>query len=79
MVRIRLQRLGQPKKPFYRIVVIDSRKRRNGSPIEMIGHYDPFNEDNRIVINKERLNYWLKCGAQPSDTVRSLIPKSGLS
>ena len=73
MVRIRLTRVGRPKGAFYRIVVIDSRKRREGRPIEVLGHYDPKKDKDKAKINYERYSYWLKVGAQPSETVSSLV------
>ena len=73
MVRIRLTRVGRPKGAFYRIVVIDSRKRREGRPIEVLGHYDPKKDKDKVKINYERYSYWLKVGAQPSETVSSLV------
>ena len=73
MVRIRLTRVGRPKGAFYRIVVIDSRKRREARPIEVLGHYDPKKDKEKVKINYERYSYWLKVGAQPSETVSSLV------
>jgi len=73
VVRIRLTRVGRPKGAFYRIVVIDSRKRREGRPIEVLGHYDPKKDKDKAKINYERYSYWLKVGAQPSETVSSLV------
>ena len=75
VVKIRLQRGGRPKKPFYRIVVIDSRRQRDSQPIEYIGHYNPLEENNIGVINNQRLTYWLKCGAKPSERVSSILKK----
>ena len=75
VVRIRLQWLGQIGKPFYRIAVMDSRRSRDSRIIEKLGHYDPLSPENKIVINRERLEYWMKCGAQPSDTVKSIVKK----
>ena len=75
MVRIRLKRIGKPKSPHYREVVIDSRKQRDGRPIETLGHYNPKATENKISINRERFDYWLKCGAQPSQTVKDLAMK----
>lgn len=79
-VKIRLQRLGRKKRPFYRIVAIDSKKRRDGLEIERLGWYDPIIEDTlSIKIDEEKTKYWINKGAIPSDTVKSLIKKSGLS
>jgi len=75
LVRIRLMRLGAKKKPFYRVVVADARARRNGPFIEILGTYDPKKEPPEVKLQTERLNYWLKQGAQPSDTVKKLIER----
>lgn len=77
MVRIRLTRMGAHKKPFYRIIVADSRARRDGPFIEIVGTYDPKKEPSEIKVNQERINYWLKNGAQPTDTVKRLLQKIG--
>lgn len=68
---IRLTRVGRKKKPFYRIVVTDSRKRRDGGWIESIGYFNPLNTDCKN-INKERLNYWISVGAKMSDRVKEI-------
>ena len=73
MVKIRLQREGKKKAPFYHIVVADSRRARDGKIIEQIGTYDPMTKPSTIVLNKEKLEQWIKNGAQPTDTVKSLI------
>lgn len=75
MVRIRLMRLGAKKKPFYRVVVADSRARRNGPFIEILGTYDPKVDPPQVNLKMDRLNYWLEKGAQPSDTVKKLIQR----
>lgn len=76
-VKIRLTRIGRRDNPNYRIVVCDERVKRDGKYIEKIGFYDPFKESpNKINLNKERLDYWLKKGAQPSDGLRKLIKKT---
>ncbi len=72
MTTIRMTRMGRKKKPFYRLVVTDSRKRRDGGWIESIGHYNPVSAEKVLVIDTERLNYWLSVGAQMSDTVKKL-------
>jgi len=77
-VRIRLQRHGRKKLPFYRVVVADSRSSRDGRFIEEIGYYDPIAEPAVISINEERVLYWLGVGAKPSDTARSLLRKIGV-
>ena len=79
MVKIRLKRMGAHKKPFYRIVVADSRNARNGRFIEEIGYYNPLTEPATIKIEGERAEYWLSQGAQPTDVVRSLLKKSGVT
>ncbi len=73
MVRIRLRRMGAKKKPFYRIVVADQKSARNGEFIEQIGTYDPLKEPSKVTIREERALYWLRCGAQPSETVERLL------
>jgi small subunit ribosomal protein S16 len=75
--KIRLKRFGKKRAPFYRVVVIDSRKARNGKAIEEIGLYHPTREPSVIEINSERAQYWLSVGAQPSDTVTSLLKLTG--
>jgi len=77
MVKIRLRRMGAKKNPYYRIVVADSRSPRDGRAIEEIGTYDPCAEDvaDKIKVDMERVDYWIKNGAQPTDTVRGLIKK----
>ena len=77
MVKIRLKRIGMKKMPFYRVVVADSRFPRDGRNIEEIGYYDPRQNPAVIHIDNERAQYWIKCGAQPSDTVRAILKKSG--
>ena len=70
MVKIRLKRMGAHKKPFYRVVVADSRTPRDGKFIEEIGYFNPMTEPNVIKINDERANHWLSKGAQPTEIVR---------
>jgi small subunit ribosomal protein S16 len=76
MVRIRLSRLGAKKKPFYRVVVADSRSPRDGSNIESIGHYNPMVEPPVVNIDLARADHWISQGAQPSETVASLLKKA---
>jgi len=78
LVKIRLTRLGSHKKPFYRVIVIDSKTRRNGPFIEILGTYDPLKEPADIKIDTERAKFWLEKGAQPSDTAKRLMQKAGL-
>jgi len=77
MVKIRLARHGAKKKPFYRIVVTDSRSPRDGRFIEQIGYYDPTKQPAVVELKKEKLDRWLQHGAQPSETVAQLIKKAG--
>jgi small subunit ribosomal protein S16 len=77
-VRIRLKRIGTHKKPFYRLVVADSRCPRDGRFIEMVGTYDPLKKPAEIKVNQEKTLGWLKKGAVPSDTVKTLLSKVGV-
>ncbi|MBQ6623475.1 MAG: 30S ribosomal protein S16 [Mogibacterium sp.] len=77
MVKIRLKRMGAHKKPFYRVVVADSRTPRDGRFIEEIGTYDPLKNPAEIIIDNDAAQKWLSQGAQPTDTVRALLKKSG--
>jgi small subunit ribosomal protein S16 len=79
MVRIRLTRLGAKKKPFYRVIVADSRAPRDGSNIEQIGFFDPMTTPPVIKLDLARVDHWIGVGAQPSDTVRDLIKKARAS
>lgn len=76
MVKIRLKRMGAHKKPFYRVVVADSRNARNGKFIEELGFYDPLKEPPVIKIDVEKADKWIAEGAQPTDTVRELLKKA---
>jgi small subunit ribosomal protein S16 len=78
MVRIRLRRTGRKKTPTYRIVVADSTSPRDGRFIEIIGQYNPRQGETALNLKADRANYWLDNGAQPSDTVRSLLRKAGV-
>ena len=75
MTTIRLTRMGRKKMPFYRIVVTDSRKRRDGGWIEVIGNYNPVSANKELTLDEERLNYWISVGAQMSPTVKRLAGK----
>ena len=77
MVKIRLRRMGAKKRPFYRVVVADSRKGRDGSFTELIGTYDPMPNPSVIKVNKDRALYWLNVGAQPTDTAKYLLEEIG--
>lgn len=75
MVKIRLKRIGSRNAPVYRVVVADSRWPRDGKFIEEIGTYNPVQKENNFQLDRERVDYWIKNGAQPSDTVASFINK----
>jgi len=78
MVKIRLMRLGGKHKPFYRLVVADSRAPRSGRYIEAIGHYNPTAQPSTVTINEARAIAWLRRGARPSDTARALLRRAGV-
>jgi small subunit ribosomal protein S16 len=75
MVKIRLRRTGKTKQPSYRVVVADSRSPRDGKFIEIIGHYNPIRQPKVLEINGERARYWLGVGAQPTETVATLLKR----
>jgi small subunit ribosomal protein S16 len=77
-VRIRLRRVGRKKTPVYRIIVADSTSPRDGRFIETIGQYNPRQSEGGLSLKNDRANYWLDVGAQPTDTVRSLLRKAGV-
>ena len=77
-VKIRLARFGSKKRPYYRIVVSDARSPRDGRFIEKVGSYDPLQDPPAIRIDEERFSYWIKRGAQPTDTVKGLLKKAGV-
>jgi small subunit ribosomal protein S16 len=77
MLSIRLRRTGTTKKPHYRVVVANSQDWRDSRFVEVLGHYDPRKQPALVKIDKERADYWISKGARPSDTVRSLLKKSG--
>ncbi|MFH1014632.1 MAG: 30S ribosomal protein S16 [Nitrospirota bacterium] len=78
MVKIRLRRLGAHKRPFYRVVVADSRTKRDGPFIEILGTYDPLKEPSEIKINLEKARRWLQQGAQTTDVAKKLLQRAGL-
>lgn len=78
MVRLRLRRMGAKNQPFYRIVAVDSRWKRDGKYIEALGYYDPKTDPYTLQLDEEKAMKWLKVGAQPSDTVRALFRKAGV-
>ena len=77
-VKIRLRRMGAKKKPFYRIIVADSRSPRDGRFIEELGTYDPLKDPSEVKVNAEKALEWIKNGAQPTDRVRVLLEKAGV-
>jgi small subunit ribosomal protein S16 len=78
MVKIRLRRVGRKNAPFYRILVADSQSPRDGKFIEIIGQYAPRKNEGSLQVDEARANYWLDLGAQPTDTVRSLLRRAGV-
>ena len=77
-VKIRLRRVGRKKSPMYRIVVADSKSPRDGKFLEIIGQYNPRQGESAVNLQVDRANYWMDHGAQPSDTVRSLLRRAGV-
>ena len=77
-VKIRLKRMGSKKRPFYRIVVDDSRSPRDGRFLETVGTYNPLTEPEQVTLKEEAIMNWLSNGAQPSDTVRNILSKQGV-
>ena len=77
-VKIRLKRMGSQKRPFYRIVVADSRSPRDGRFIETVGTYNPLTQPEQVTLKEEAIMGWLNNGAQPSDTVRNILSKEGV-
>ena len=78
MVRLRLQRVSRRNSPSYRIVAADSRSPRDGAFVEILGHYDPLPETPTVVIDEDKALKWLRVGAQPSETVASLLKRQGV-
>jgi len=76
MLMIRLARFGAKKKPFYRVVVIEKERARNGRALEVLGHYNPLARPPAVVLQHDRLEHWTKSGAQMSDTVKRLVEKN---
>jgi len=74
-VVLRLKKFGSKKKPFYRVVAIDKSTKRDGKALEELGHYDPKKGKDQVALDRERVEYWLKNGAKPSETVRSIIKR----
>jgi small subunit ribosomal protein S16 len=75
MLAIRLRRTGSKKRPFFRVVVTDSRTARDSSFVEVLGFYNPRTKPETLQLNRERLEHWLKSGARPSDTIRTLVAR----
>jgi small subunit ribosomal protein S16 len=75
MLAIRLRRAGSKNRAFYRVVVTESKSARDGRFVEVLGHYNPRTRPEALTMDRERLAYWLKIGAQPSDTVRTLVDR----
>ena len=73
MLMIRLARFGAKKKPFYRVVVIEKERARNGRNLEVVGHYNPLSNPAQVVLKHDRIEHWTKSGAQMSDTVKRLV------
>ena len=73
MLMIRLSRIGKKKRPFYRVIVTEKTRPRNGRFVEIVGTYDPLQKPAVVTLDHDRVNYWLGKGAQPSDTVRSFL------
>jgi len=77
-VKIRLARHGAKKRPFYRIVAADSESPRDGRFLERLGTYNPLQDPAQVVLDKDRINYWISQGATPSDTVKSILKREGV-
>ena len=75
MLVIRLRRMGSKKRPYFRVVVTDSRTARDSSFVEVLGHYDPRANPEKLELNRERLDHWVKAGALPSDSIRTLVKR----
>lgn len=80
-VKLRLKRMGRKNQPFYRIIATDTRTKRDGKEIEILGHYNPqvAEKDKKVVLQRDRVQYWLSVGAQPSDTVAGFIKQAGIT
>jgi len=78
LVKIRLRRLGAHKRPFYRVIVVDSRAKRNGPFIEILGTYDPLKEPSEVKLNVEKAKLWLQKGAQTTNVTKRLLQRAGL-
>lgn len=78
MVKIRLTRMGRRHRPFYRIVVADSRAPRDGKVVDILGYYDPLQDPPAIKVDKEKVEEWIRKGAQPTDTVKGILRRVGI-
>jgi small subunit ribosomal protein S16 len=80
-VKIRLKKMGRKGRPFYRICAFDAREERDGRSIEQLGTYDPMEKEeaNKVSLKKERVEYWIGVGAQPTETVANILKKSGIA
>jgi small subunit ribosomal protein S16 len=78
-LKLRLTRMGSKKKPFYRIIAVNSETRRDGRALDYVGYYNPMTQPEDIKIDQDKVKTWIERGAQPTDTVRSLLKKSGFS
>jgi small subunit ribosomal protein S16 len=78
VLKLRLTRMGAKGRPHYRIVVQEARSKRDGRFVENLGHYNPLTEPSTIVVNADRVRYWLSVGAQPTDSVASLLKRAGV-
>lgn len=77
-VRLRLKRHGRRNRPFYRIVAMEGRRRRDGRELEVVGHYDPIAKEEKTSLKLDRVEYWLSVGAQPTETVANILKKHGV-
>ena len=77
-VKLRLKRMGSKQRPFYRIIAADSRSPRDGRFIESVGTYDPIKKDENVTVDEEKVLKWLNNGAQPTDTVKSILTQTGV-
>ncbi len=78
-VRLRLTRMGSKKRPFYRVVAVDSEKRRDSRALDYLGYYNPMVEPNDVKIDQEKVKFWMQRGAKPTNTVQSLLKKTGFN
>ena len=78
-VKLRLRRMGKKKQPIYKVVAADSRSPRDGKFLEAVGIYNPLTNPHKVEFREDRINYWLDCGAQPTNTVKSLLSQKGIT